>query len=67
MRRIEATRLSGDHALRRRSPGDVPALAARFPIRHILDHGNSVSPGGATSSPRFNAYVELRQKIGIRY
>src|ERR1035441_8031692 len=45
--------------------GDVPALAERFPIRHILDHGQIQFPaGGATSSPRFNAYVELRQKIG---
>ena len=45
--------------------GDVPALAGRFPIRHILDHGQiQFPPGGASSSPRFNAYVELRQKIG---
>jgi competence protein ComEC len=45
--------------------GDVPALAERFPIRHIMDHGQiQFPPGGATSSPRFNTYVELRQKIG---
>jgi beta-lactamase superfamily II metal-dependent hydrolase len=45
--------------------GDVPALAERIPIRHILDHGQIQFPaGGATSSPRFNAYAELRQKIG---
>ena len=45
--------------------GDVPALAERIPIRHILDHGQIQFPaGGATSSPRFNTYVELRQKMG---
>ncbi len=45
--------------------GDVPALAERFPIRHIMDHGQiQFPPGGATSSPRFNTYAELRQKIG---
>jgi beta-lactamase superfamily II metal-dependent hydrolase len=40
--------------------GDVPALAARFPIRHILDHGQ---PANADRN-RFNAYDELRQKLG---
>ncbi len=40
--------------------GDVPALAARFPIRHILDHGQ-MKP---SSDERFNAYDELRRKIG---
>ncbi len=40
--------------------GDVPALAARFPIRHILDHGQPA----AADRNRFNAYDELRQKIG---
>ena len=45
--------------------GDVPALAERFPIRHILDHGEiQFPPAAPTSSPRFNSYVELRQKIG---
>jgi beta-lactamase superfamily II metal-dependent hydrolase len=42
--------------------GDVPALAARFPIRHILDHGQALSP--STDRDRFNAYDELRRKIG---
>jgi competence protein ComEC len=45
--------------------GDVPALAARFPIRHIMDHGQIQFPPGASSGrDRFNAYAELRQKIG---
>ena len=47
--------------------GDVPALAARFPIRHILDHGQIQFPPGASpgaGGERFNAYAELRQKIG---
>jgi len=41
--------------------GDVPALAARFPIRHILDHGE---PAHADPD-RFKAYDELRRKIGF--
>lgn len=41
--------------------GDVPALAARFPIRHILDHGE---PARADQE-RFKAYDELRRKIGF--
>jgi competence protein ComEC len=40
--------------------GDVPALAARFPIRHILDHGQPA----AADQNRFRAYDELRQKLG---
>lgn len=64
--------------------GDVPALADRFPIRHIMDHGqmqfppvpanpqtkappvtNQVTnPGFPSGRDRFNAYAELRQKIG---
>ena len=45
--------------------GDVPALAARFPIRHIMDHGQTQFPPGPRSDrERFNAYDELRQKIG---
>ncbi len=47
--------------------GDVPALAARFPIRHIMDHGQIQFPPGAPNLQgleRFNAYAELRQKIG---
>ena len=42
--------------------GDVPALAERFPIRHILDHGPAQAP--STDRNRFNAYDELRGKIG---
>lgn len=41
--------------------GDVPALAARIPIRRILDHGQ---PSPSTDRSRFRAYDELRQKIG---
>jgi competence protein ComEC len=49
--------------------GDVPALAARFPIRHILDHGQIQFPPGSSpgsGEERFNAYVELRQKTGYK-
>ncbi len=49
--------------------GDVPALADRFPIRHIMDHGQIQFPPAAKSGnlsglARFNTYAELRQKIG---
>lgn len=47
--------------------GDVPALAERFPIRHVMDHGQIQFPPGASnqqSRDRFNAYAELRQRIG---
>jgi competence protein ComEC len=47
--------------------GDVPALADQFPIRHIMDHGQIQFPPGAINQQgrdRFNAYAELRQKIG---
>jgi competence protein ComEC len=42
--------------------GDVPALAARFPIKRIMDHGQANAP--STDRTRFKAYDELRQKIG---
>ena len=44
--------------------GDVPALAARFPIRHIMDHGQPRRPPSGSDQERFNAYDEVRQKIG---
>jgi competence protein ComEC len=52
--------------------GDSPALAEQFPIRHIMDHGQiqfpAAKPGAPSGTPsgseRFNAYAELRQKIG---
>src|ERR1035438_8508600 len=44
--------------------GDVPALAARFPIRHIMDHGQPRRPPSGSDRERFNAYEEVRQKIG---
>lgn len=44
--------------------GDVPALAARFPIRHIMDHGQPQRPPAGSDRERFNAYDEVRQKIG---
>jgi competence protein ComEC len=59
--------------------GDVPALAARIPIRHLVDHGEiqlppaptaaptNATPAPASGSPsareRFNAYAALRQTI----
>ncbi len=47
--------------------GDVPALAAMFPIKHIMDHGEMPPPGSpAGSGPRerFDKYGALRDKIG---
>ena len=44
--------------------GDVPALAARFSIRHILDHGQPQRPPAGSDRERFLAYDEVRQKIG---
>jgi len=47
--------------------GDVPALAEQFPIRHIMDHGQIQFPPGSSNQQalaRFNAYAELRQRIG---
>ncbi len=38
--------------------GDVAALAAEIPIRHIFDHG------GSQTNPRFAAYAAVRDKIG---
>jgi beta-lactamase superfamily II metal-dependent hydrolase len=51
--------------------GDVPRLAAKFPVRHILDHGEIETP----KDPRFqaraeaarqrsNAYAAVRDTIG---
>lgn len=47
----------GDHI------GDVPALSARVPIGHILDHGDYHS-SNPQAVQRFAAYSELRGKIG---
>ncbi len=44
--------------------GDVPALAARFPIRRIMDHGQPRRPPSGSDLERFNAYDEVRRKIG---
>ena len=38
--------------------GDVPALAARVPVGHVLDNG------GRQSNARFAAYAAVRDKIG---
>jgi competence protein ComEC len=45
--------------------GDVPALAARFPIRHVVDHGDVQLPPGAGPSAldRFNAYAAWRRTV----
>jgi competence protein ComEC len=60
--------------------GDVPALAERFPVRHIMDHGQmlfaaaappqdvappAANPVNPSTRDRFNAYVAVRQKIGF--
>jgi beta-lactamase superfamily II metal-dependent hydrolase len=53
--------------------GDVPALAARIPIRHIIDHGDIRFPqptaGAAPPTAaieRFNAYAALRKTLDHR-
>ena len=47
--------------------GDVPALALRVPIRHLVDHGEIQFPAGRGPDPagleRFNAYAALRKSI----
>jgi competence protein ComEC len=47
--------------------GDVPALAARIPIRHLIDHGEIQFPASAGANPaardRFNAYAALRRTV----
>ena len=44
--------------------GDVPALAARVPIRHLVDHGEIRLPAGVTTVPeRFTTYAALRSTI----
>ena len=40
--------------------GDVPALANRLPIKHIVDHGEMQGP---SARDRFNAYGALRNSI----
>ena len=42
--------------------GDVPALAARFPIRRIVDHG-ALSTSGKGVETRYQPYSELFGKI----
>jgi len=53
--------------------GDVPALASRVPIRHLVDHGEiqlppaaSTGAAGAAVPDRFKAYAALRQTIDRR-
>jgi competence protein ComEC len=50
--------------------GDVPALATRIPIRHLIDHGEIQFPAAAAPNPsardRFNAYVAFRRTIDHR-
>ena len=47
--------------------GDVPALAERIPIRHVVDHGEIQFPPSAAANPsardRFNAYAAWRRTI----
>src|SRR6185295_932232 len=42
--------------------GDVPALAARIPIRHLVDHGPFVTTN-KNAEQRYAAYAELYNKI----
>src|SRR5205085_5420814 len=42
--------------------GDMPALAARIPIRHLVDHGEIQLPADLTAVPdRFTTYAALRR------
>jgi beta-lactamase superfamily II metal-dependent hydrolase len=44
--------------------GDVPALALRVPIRHLVDHGEIQLPPGVAATPdRFTTYAALRRTI----
>lgn len=45
----------GDHM------GDVPALVARFPVLHIVDHGPPM--GGKNVEVRYGKYADLFRKI----
>ena len=42
--------------------GDVPELVAKFPVRHLFDHG--VIPTGAGASQRIAAYSAVRERLG---
>ena len=44
--------------------GDVPRLASSFPIRHIVDHGEIHEAVSENARRRFDAYAEVRDKIG---
>jgi hypothetical protein len=45
--------------------GDVPQLVSKIPVRHIYDHGAFQPAPGAEAAPqRFQAYDEVRQRIG---
>lgn len=48
--------------------GDVPALASRIPIRHLIDHGDIKVPAGGNPSAldRVKPYYALRQTIDHR-
>jgi beta-lactamase superfamily II metal-dependent hydrolase len=48
--------------------GDVPALASRIPIRHVIDHGEIQVPAGGNPSAfdRFKPYAAFRQRVDHR-
>lgn len=44
--------------------GDVPALASRLPIRHLVDHGEIQLPSASPELPvRFSTYAALRKTM----
>jgi competence protein ComEC len=43
--------------------GDVPALASRIPIRHLVDHGEIQLPPSTAMPARFTTYAALRKTI----
>ena len=43
--------------------GDVPSLASRVPIRHLVDHGEIALPPSTPMPARFNTYAALRKTI----
>lgn len=50
------THYDGDHM------GDVPALVAKFPVRHLVDHGPATTDG-KNIQVRYKAYAEVFPKL----
>jgi beta-lactamase superfamily II metal-dependent hydrolase len=53
---LATTHYHGDHV------GGLPEFATRIPIRHFIDHGTNVQPGG-NIDPVMKQYAELYSKV----